>query len=197
MKNQTKTRDFVIVVSGLPRSGTSLMMQILAANGLPLLVDNQRKADESNPQGYFEYQPVKTLKQNAQWLHLAKGKAVKIISNLLFYLPKDWHYKVIFLQRDLDEIITSQQRMLANLNKQAPLKDPTELKALLAAHLLQVQQWLAQQPNINVFKIPFTDLIFQPEKVLPQLQKFLQWPIDLQQSKRVIRPDLYRSRKSE
>src|SRR5215813_2579369 len=105
----------IIVVSGLPRSGTSMMMKMLAAGGLPVLVDAIRAADDDNPNGYFEFEPVKQLADGQnEWLTEAGGKVVKIISALLEYLPKSYHYKIIFMERELKEILASQQKMLSH-----------------------------------------------------------------------------------
>ncbi len=105
----------IVIVSGLPRSGTSMLMNMLLDGGVPLLTDGIRNADHGNSRGYFEYEPVKALEKHGDlsWLPRARGKAVKIISFLLTWLPERYDYRVIFMQRDLDEIIASQNRMLA------------------------------------------------------------------------------------
>ena len=95
----------VIIVSGLPRSGTSLMMQMLKAGGLEILSDDNRQADSDNPKGYLEYEPVKALRRDNTWLQMAQGKAVKIISSLLPYLHRDLSYQIIFMKRPLAEVI--------------------------------------------------------------------------------------------
>jgi hypothetical protein len=108
----------IVVVSGLPRSGTSMMMQMLEAGGLPILTDGERVADADNPRGYYEYAPAKRLMTDRTWLPAADGKAVKIVAQLLPYLPPAPHrFRVIFMKRDLGEVLASQQVMLANLNK--------------------------------------------------------------------------------
>ena len=110
--------DFITVVSGLPRSGTSMMMSALHAGGMSLLVDHVRQADKNNPKGYFEFEPVKRLPQGESgWIKDAQGKAVKIISSLLTFLPEDFHYRIIFMERDLEEILASQQHMLERTGK--------------------------------------------------------------------------------
>src|SRR6478736_4419274 len=112
-------RDFVTVVSGLPRSGTSMMMQMLAAGGLPILTDNVRAPDESNPRGYLEYEAVKRLRTDHSWLQQARGHAVKIIHLLLRELPIDgrFQYRVLFVERPIAEIIESQQIMVGRAGK--------------------------------------------------------------------------------
>ncbi|MFC2085810.1 hypothetical protein ACFLRO_01215, partial [Bacteroidota bacterium] len=107
----------ITVVSGLPRSGTSMMMQMLDKGGLEPFVDDKREADENNPRGYYEHEAVKSLARNKQWLPQAEGKVVKVIANLLTHLPANFHYRVIFMERDITEIVTSQKRMLKRMGK--------------------------------------------------------------------------------
>src|SRR5262249_30630691 len=102
----------IIIVSGLPRSGTSLMMQMLDGGGVPVLTDNIRAADTDNPRGYYEFEPVKATKRDATWLPAARGKAVKMVSQLLYHLPPGETYRVLFLERDLEEVLASQEKML-------------------------------------------------------------------------------------
>ena len=109
----------IIVVSGLPRSGTSLMMQMLAAGGVEVVTDHVRTADTDNPRGYYEFELVKKIKQDASWLPEARGKAVKMVSQLLYDLPAGEKYRIIFLERDLDEVLVSQEKMLERLGRTA------------------------------------------------------------------------------
>ena len=118
---------FVTVVSGLPRSGTSLMMQMLAAGGVELLIDQIRRADADNPRGYFELEAVKRTRQDASWLDDAAGKAVKVIHLLLRDLPDDREYRVVMMSRDLDEVLASQQAMLARSGKKGANLPPERL----------------------------------------------------------------------
>lgn len=101
----------ITVVSGLPRSGTSLMMQMLLEGGMPVLRDAGRPADEHDPRGYLEYRKVRSLKDDCSWLHDADGRAIKVVSQLLYYLPADFEYRDIFMRRDLDEVLQSQEKM--------------------------------------------------------------------------------------
>src|SRR3990167_393038 len=98
----------IVIVSGLPRSGTSLMMQMLRAGGMSLLIDDQRPADADNPHGYWEYEPVKRLQHDNSWLPQAEGKAVKVVSALLQYLPPRHTYKIIVMHRPMQEVLASQ-----------------------------------------------------------------------------------------
>jgi hypothetical protein len=117
---QSRKADFkdpVIIVSGLPRSGTSLMMQMLDAGGIPIFTDNKRSADESNPKGYYEHEKVKTIRKDKKWLSDASGKAVKIISHLLYHLPGKYNYKIIFMLRELSEVVQEQPQCSSTICK--------------------------------------------------------------------------------
>ena len=138
--------NFVTIVSGLPRSGTSLVMQMLAAGGMPVITDGERAADEHNPRGYFELEAVKHTRTDHSWLALASGKAVKVIHLLLPHLPLDREYRVIFMQRDLVEVIASQRAMLQQQGRPAANLPDSKLAELFGNQLSQVRQWLAQNP---------------------------------------------------
>ena len=188
---------YIIVVSGLPRSGTSLMMQMLQAAGIPVLIDDHRPPDESNPKGYFEFEPVKSLAEDASWLPLAKGKAVKIISHLLPYLPEHFQYKIIFMNRDLKEIIRSQNKMLDRFGKAKGELSEAKLAERYALHLHQIHQWLKQRPDITFADISFNHLIQSPEKEWPKVQRLLNLTVSPRQVLRVIEPELYRSKNNQ
>src|SRR5262245_57688671 len=107
----------IIVVSGLPRSGTSLMMQMLDNGGIAVVTDNFRTADTDNPRGYYEYEKVKKIKQDASWLPGTRGKAFKMVSQLLYDLPPEEQYRILFMERDLEEMLLSQEKMLERLGR--------------------------------------------------------------------------------
>ena len=132
--------DEIIVVSGLPRSGTSLMMQLLAAGGIPIVTDNIRAADADNPRGYCEFERVKTIKTDASWLPEIHGKAVKMVSQLLYDLPTTERYKIIFMERDLDEVLASQEKMLTRLGRPAAPREP--MRHAFTLHLTKLARWL-------------------------------------------------------
>ncbi|HNY87520.1 MAG TPA: hypothetical protein PKN23_13545, partial [Candidatus Hydrogenedentes bacterium] len=111
----------IVVVSGLPRSGTSMMMRMLAAGGMPLFTDGVRAADSDNPLGYFEHEAVKRLREDASWVPGAAGKAVKVVSALLPALPEGFQYRVILMRRPLEEVLASQRRMFGR--RGAPAAD--------------------------------------------------------------------------
>lgn len=184
----------IIVVSGLPRSGTSLMMQILEAAGLPLLTDQKRKPDKNNPKGYYEYERVKRLQKDASWLKQAQGKAVKIISHLLKYLPPKYHYQIIFMKRNLKEIIASQRKMLARAGKISHPQEDEKLILLFQKHLKEINSWLKKQPNIDYLEINYNLLIKNPLPQLKKLIRFLNLNTSPQKLTSTIDPSLYRQR---
>ena len=184
----------IIVVSGLPRSGTSLMVQMLQAAGIPLLIDDHRPSDENNPKGYFEFEPVKSLATDASWLPLAEGKAVKIISHLLPHLPDHFQYKIIFMNRDLEEIIRSQNKMLDRFGKTKGKLSEAQLVERYALHLHQIHQWLKQQPNISFADISFNNLIQSPQDEWQKVQDLLNIDASLHQIMPIIDPQLYRTK---
>ncbi len=184
----------IIVVSGLPRSGTSLMMQILQAAGIPLLTDNERPADSNNPKGYFEFERVKSLPNDIAWLPDARGKAVKIISHLLYHLPDTYSYAVIFMNRDLDEIIQSQNKMLQKMNQPLGQLSRIRLKERFALHLQKIHWWLSARPNFVFQDVRFSDLIFSPHSELRKVWQFLGTESLTEAVLPVIDSGLYRNR---
>jgi hypothetical protein len=189
-------RDYVTIVSGLPRSGTSMMMNMLTAGGLPALVDNIRKPDEDNPRGYFEYEPVKQTKKDPSWLNQATGKVVKMVYRLLYDLPPDRQYRVVFMQRDLREVIASQNAMLARQGKSpGPLSDE-RLMALFDAELKKAYEWLAVQPNFRVLYVNYNQTIRNPRPTVDALNEFLGGDLDTDAMLRVVDPTLYRQQRA-
>src|SRR5713101_7433843 len=136
----------IIIVSGLPRSGTSLMMQMLDNGGVAVLTDNIRAADTDNPRGYYEFEKVKKIKQDSSWLPETRGKAFKMVSQLLYDLPTSERYRIIFMERDLDEMLISQEKMLKRLNRAAVPRD--DMKRFYNLHLNKLREWLSQQNTI-------------------------------------------------
>jgi len=177
----------ITIVSGLPRSGTSAMMQMLQAGGLPLLVDDHRPPDASNPRGYFEFAPVKRLAYGDQgWLPQAVGRVVKVVVPLVMSLPPDYRYQVILMERDIDEIMRSQQAMSAGAT--------AELRQVTLASLIQARRWLEQQPNMRLLSVAHRQMLHAPGSVADQLADFLQRPLNVATMAEAIDPDLYRQR---
>jgi hypothetical protein len=184
----------IIIVSGLPRSGTSMMMKMLAEGGAPILMDEQRRPDDDNPNGYFELEVVRQLKQgNVHWLQQADGKVVKVISALLEYLPGDHDYKIIFMERETGETLASQKKMLDHRGQQSRLTDD-EMEQQLQTHLAVMKPWLARQPNMDVLYVKYNALIAEPEPCCDSIAEFLELPLNRAQMLAVPDKRLYRNR---
>ena len=184
----------ITVVSGLPRSGTSMMMRMLEATGIDILADDYRTPDENNPNGYYEFTGVKQMDDgDSQWLENAPGKAIKVVSVLLQHLPDIYNYKVIFMQRELHEVVTSQRIMLEREGKPARFDDG-EMAEVFARHLERVKAWLAKQPNMDVIYINYNEVLETAGENLAHLSPFLGQPLDLGLMLATIDPRLYRNR---
>lgn len=189
-------RDSILVVSGLPRSGTSMMMKMLEAGGVPAVTDKLRVADQNNPNGYYELERVKQLKDgDFSWLDEACGKVVKIITALITFLPPNYTYKVIFMQRDLLEVLASQRKMLGRLGKPEDKVDDEQMAKIYQGHLRNVEAWLKRQPNIELLYINYNQMIADPTQPINQVNQFLGGGLDTQAMLGVINKDLYRERK--
>lgn len=184
----------IIIVSGLPRSGTSMMMRMLVEGGLTAATDGIRRADDDNPNGYYELEVVKQLREgNSAWLAEADGKAVKVISSLLEYLPPDYHYKIIFMERDSRETLASQKKMLDHRGQPSRMSDE-EMEQQFRQHLASIKPWLVRQPNVELYSVNYNALLAEPAVVCEQIVNFLGLPLD--QSRMLAVPDrqLYRNR---
>jgi hypothetical protein len=186
-------RPFLTIVSGLPRSGTSLMMKMLEAGGLPVLVDHVREADVDNPRGYYEFEPVKGLKADSSWVAPARGKAVKMVYLLLMDLPPDVEYRVLFMRRNIDEVLASQAAMLRRLGKSAPLDD-ARMAALFRDGLAKFDAWVAGRPNFRILDVSYNALVADAAPVAAEVDRFLGGGLDLDAMARVVDPALYRNR---
>ncbi|MEZ4620964.1 MAG: sulfotransferase domain-containing protein [Caldilineaceae bacterium] len=168
---------------------------MLDVGGLAVLTDNLREADVDNPKGYYEFERVKQLdKGDVAWLPEAQGKVVKIISMLLPYLPDDYHYKVLFMRREISEILASQRKMLANRGMPTDETTEAELERSFSKHLMQVQNWLQSQPNTETLYIYYNELLKAPAQTVPQINQFLDNKLDPVRMMEVIDPTLYRNR---
>ena len=190
---ETKNNEIITVVSGLPRSGTSMMMQMLHTGGLPCITDELREADISNPKGYFEFEKVKGLRADNSWLPEAKGKVIKIISHFLACLPPELNYKIIFMERDLDEVLASQRKMLANQGQGEENLSDERLGQIFAQQLRQVKKMLADR-QISTLFLGYKDVLEDPVEVSTQLQAFLGNNLDQQAMRDVVDHNLYRQR---
>ncbi len=186
----------ITIVSGLPRSGTSLMMQMLEAGGLPVLTDGVRKPDADNPRGYYELAKAKRLRTDSSWLQEAEGKVLKLIYLLLYELPPGRQYRVVFMEREIDEIIASQNAMLARLGKQGGSLSDADLKKTFLDHLMKVKAWLAGRPGFSVLYVSYNQVVSARESVIDSLRAFLGGDLDAARMAAAIAPGLYRQRRS-
>ena len=184
----------IVIVSGLPRSGTSLMMQMLQAGGMPLLTDDLRPADADNPNGYWEYEPVKRLQQDNSWLPKAEGKAVKVISALLQYLPPQHTYKIISMQRPMQEVLASQTVMLERRSEQSGKADDRTLETVFVQHLDRIEHWLVTQKHMTLLPVNYHETIAGPEATAARMAQFLNLPLAVDVMARAVDPRLYRQR---
>jgi LPS sulfotransferase NodH len=189
-------REPVYVVSGLPRSGTSLAMQMLHAGGIPAVTDGLRTQDDDNPRGYFEFERVKQLRTDRAWLDDAAGKAVKVIHLLLMELPDDRPYRVVFMQRDLREVVKSQATMLARSGRAGGGLPPERLMAVYEQQLKTVDAWLAARQGFGVLRVPYAELVRDPAAWVPLVADFLGRPLDRAAMHAAVDPTLHRNRAS-
>lgn len=189
-----ESRPFVVVVSGLPRSGTSMMMRMLEAGGMPVLIDELRSADEDNPRGYYEFERVKKTVEDSTWVADAIGKAVKMVYRLVYDLPGGYHYRLICMRRHIDEVLVSQQKMLKR-NGQAGADVPDEkIAQLFQRQLCNFQVWVEQQSNVQMLEVNYNEILKKPEPVVEAVNAFLGQTLDAEKMARVVEPDLYRNR---
>ena len=190
-------KDVITIVSGLPRSGTSLMMQILEAGGLAILKDDIREADADNPKGYYEFERVKQVAQDQAWLQDAQGKAVKMVSALLLDLPDTYTYRVIFMRRKMQEILASQKTMLKRSGKPTDAIGDDKMAALFRKHLGQVEKWMGEQPDVQVLYVSYNELIADPIHQIERINQFLGNELDAGKMASVIDRTLYRQRSTD
>lgn len=185
----------VVVVSGLPRSGTSMAMKMLDAGGLPLMVDGVRTADVDNPKGYYELERVKDLETEPDktYLREARGKGVKVISFLLFHLPEDLQYRVIFMVRHLDEVLASQQKMLDNRGEDHPVEDDA-LRKMYENHLWRVRYLMKTNPRFQSLELPYREILESPRDHVGRIAQFLGRDLDVEAMAGVVDKRLYRNR---
>ena len=192
---QPATNDWVTIVSGLPRSGTSLMMQMLQAGGLALLTDGHRAADTNNPRGYFELEAVKHSRSELGWLAQASGRAVKVIHLLLPQLPPGRQYRVVFMLRDLAEVVASQRAMLKQQGRPGAALTDERLGGVFQKQIAEVRQWLSAQPNFRMLYVNYHDLLKDPLAGAEQVAAFLDGSLNPAAMAAVVEPGLYRQRR--
>ncbi|MCP5313463.1 MAG: sulfotransferase domain-containing protein [Chromatiaceae bacterium] len=184
----------VIVVSGLPRSGTSMLMQMLAAGGLALLTDARRAADEDNPQGYFELEQVRHLPDgDRRWLRDARGKAVKVVSTLLRELPDRYNYKVILMRRDLGEVLASQARMLARRGQVHDI-DQARMRRLFEDDLWRATYLLRHASHFDHLEVDYAQVIEDPQLQAGRIADFVAAGLNVDNMAGAVDSALYRNR---
>jgi len=197
LKKLNSNKKTIYIVSGLPRSGTSMMMKMLENCGIEPFIDNIRVPDEDNPRGYYEFERVKQLEKDHSWMHEARGKAVKVISMLLQHLPPGYEYKIIFMHRNMDEILASQAAMMMrNGEKNSRISDG-DLSATFDRHLKNIETWLAQQSNIKVLYVSYNELLKNPRENVININNFMEFPLKDTRMLEIIDPNLYRQRQEE
>jgi len=171
-----------------------MMMRMLAEGGLPVLTDELRRPDDDNPNGYFELEVVRQLKDgNFSWLREANGKVVKVISSLLEFLPTQYQYKIIFMERDPRETLASQKKMLTHRGQESKLTDD-EMEHQFQKHLAVMKPWLVRQPNIDVLYVNYNALMAEPGPICDRITEFLGLPLNQAQMLAVPDKELYRNR---
>lgn len=185
--------DVITIVSGLPRSGTSMMMRMLEAGGMDVAVDNIRKADEDNPKGYYELEKVKEIKNDYSWLDNVQGKVVKMVSMLLYELPSNRNYNIIFMKRGIDEILASQRIMLQRKGNRSYINDE-EMGKLFNSHLEEIENWLVGRKNIRILYINYNDVIEDPRKISQVIGHFLNKTLNIEKTVETVDGSLYRQK---
>lgn len=185
-----ETGNDIVIVSGLPRSGTSMMMQMMEAGGLTIVSDGERSADNNNPKGYYEDERIKKLGQNNNWVGEAQGKCMKVIAQLLKHLPKKYNYKVIFMKRDMGEVLRSQQIML----KRNPDEFPMAIASVFQKELDFVENWSKTEPGVSILYVDYKEVVDNPFENADKINEFLGGRLNVDNMVHVVDPTLYRNK---
>jgi len=185
---------FVTVVSGTPRSGTSLMMQMLGAGGMELVTDGVRRADRDNPRGYFELEAARQLPADAPWLERAVGRAVKLVHVLVPRLPTRHSYRILLMRRDWSEVLASQRAMLLRRSGVPEGPDEDRLAEIFDAQLAEVERWAASRPEVELLRVDYNALVAHPLPVAGEVSAFLEGRLDAEDMAAAVLPSLYRQR---
>ena len=175
-----KSKGTIYIVSGLPRSGTSMMMQMLHKGGLVPFTDNVRAADESNPKGYYEHEMIKKLPfdKKKTWLSEAEGKVAKVVSHLLMHLPSNYHYKVIFMTREIQDVVISQQKMLAKKGIANEKNYPLQVEKNFLDNLKKVKIWDEKNYNVALHYVNYVDIVDNPIEQIKQINAIFDNKLD-------------------
>ncbi|CAN5661956.1 hypothetical protein BH23PLA1_BH23PLA1_17470 [soil metagenome] len=170
---------FLTIVSGLPRSGTSMMMRMLEAGGLPPLTDHLRVADVDNPRGYYEFEPAKKTRDDPGWLANADGKVVKMVYQLLYDLPSDREYRVLFLRREMAEVLASQRKMLQRLGRDDGGIPDEKMAALFRSQLAKFETWTREQSHLKILEVDYNHMVADPRPQAEAINAFLGGDLDV------------------
>ncbi len=188
------TTEFMTIVSGLPRSGTSMMMRMLDAGGMPVLIDHIRAADDDNPKGYYEFEAVKRTKEDPTWLEDSAGKAVKMVYRLLYDLPKDRSYRVLFMTRRLEEVLASQRTMLERNGRAGDPVSDRQMENLFRHELKSFYDWVPRQSHIELISVDYNRILQDPLDELTRVHEFLGNQLDVAERVSIVDSALYRNR---
>jgi hypothetical protein len=191
----TDNQDAIIVVSGLPRSGTSMMMKMLDAGGIRPVTDNIRTADEDNPKGYYELEKVKQLDKDNTWVGDCKGNVIKVISMLLKALPSGQRYKIIFMRRKMAEILDSQKQMLIRRSQPTNAVPDEKMAEMFNKHLKDVEAFIERQPNMDCLYITYNDVLENPAANVAKVNEFLGGTMNTTAMLEVVDQALHRQRR--
>ena len=184
----------ITIVSGVPRSGTSLLMQMLVAGGMTPLSDWERQADPDNPRGYLEWERIKQLPTDPECIAEGEGKVVKVISRLLLSLPPGHEYRIIFMQRPLPEVLASQDQMLRRRGTYKEGVDSAVVSAAFEKHLREVDAWLTGKSYVRVLRVPYHEALSRPRAIGQQIAEFLEIKLSMDAMTQQVDPSLYRNR---
>jgi len=195
-RKKSKPAGRIVVVSGLPRSGTSLMMMMLDAAGIPPMQDYVRTADDDNPKGYYEYERVKKMPEgDTAWVKDARGKSVKVITALLEHLPRNFKYDVLVMRREMNEILASQKKMLERRGEDPDKVSDAEMADLFGKHFSNVMDWIKKQKHLRYVEVSYNNMLEAPEEEIEKVNQFLGGQLDTDAMLAMIDPKLYRQRK--
>ena len=186
----------VIVVSGLPRSGTSMMMRMLEAGGVEPFTDGARAADVDNPEGYYEFRRVMDLERDPDksWVRQARGRALKVISFLLRHLPDDNAYRIVYMRRHLDEVLRSQDKMLDRRGFAAPGADLEAMKEAYRNDIVAARLFARNQPHMEMLEVQYAEAVADPAATARIVNGFFGGALDEAKMAAAVNAQLYRNR---
>jgi hypothetical protein len=191
-----KAGEPIVIVSGLPRSGTSMLMKMLEAGGLQIMSDTARGADVDNPKGYFEHERIKDLEKETDksYLREGRGKALKVISFLIQHLPDENDYRVIFMRRDLDEVLSSQDKMIQRLGAADAAADREAMKEAYRNDIVRTRLLCRKRSNFEMIEIQYKASVENPAETARRVNEFLGGRLDEAAMRRAVDESLYRNR---